>query len=322
MKKITLSFFILVIVFWVGYTFYGAYQPKPIILQGEIDAQTYSVSSKLAGRIGEVFVKKGDIVEVGDKIFSISSPEVKAKLKQAQAAKDVAGAKKKQATNGARKQEVKAVYEQWKKAKVAEELMQITYKRIEKLYQEGVISEQKKDEIYTKYKAAQYTSNAAKQMAIMAKEGARIEIKEAAFAQDRVYAAKVDEVNIFMKETMQYSFYKGEVSQVLIHRGELSPSGFPIVSIIDIEDCWAKFAVREDYLRKFKKGKVFKVQIPAISDKEYEFVVKNIAVMGDYAIWKATESGQGFDMKSFEVELIPIEPIKDLRVGMSVLLKL
>jgi len=310
------------LVIWVSFTFYEAYQPKTIVLQGQVDAQTYNISSKLPGRISEVFVKKGDVVVVGDPIFSISSPEVEAKLKQAHAAKDAAGAQKTQADNGARKQEIQAAHDQWQKAKTAEALMLTTYNRIQTLYKEGVVSEQKRDEVYTKYKAAKYTSSAAHQMALMAKEGARDEIKAAASAQERVYAGKVDEVNAYAKETHQYAFHKGEVTQILIHAGELSPTGFPVVSIVDIEDSWARFSVREDYLREFKKNKVFKLKIPALGDESYEFKVSNIAVMGEYATWKATESGKGFDMKSFEVELRATKPIKDLRVGMSLLLEL
>jgi len=307
---------------WVSFTFYEAYQPQAIVLQGEIDAQSYNISSKLPGRVSEVYVKKGDMVDVGDVVFTISSPEVEAKLAQAKAAEDAAGAEKKQAETGARKQEIQAAYDTWQKAKAAEALMRTTYERIERLFKEGVVAEQKKDEVYTKYKAAKYDSSAAKQIFIMTKEGARVEVKEAASAQERVYKAKVDEVNAFVKETTQHSFHKGEVSQVLIHSGELSPTGFPIVSIIDIEDVWAKFSVREDYLKSFQKGKVFKVKIPALGEEMYDFKVSNIAVMGDYATWRATESGKGFDMKSFEVELRPMNPIPNLRVGMSVLLEL
>jgi HlyD family secretion protein len=313
---------VVALVAWVGFTFYSAYQPKAMVLQGEVDAQSYNISSKLPGRISEIFVKKGQEVKVGDPIFSISSPEVQAKLKQAHAAKDAASAQKTQAQNGARKQEVQAAYEQWQKAKSAEALMLSTYKRIKTLYKQGVVSQQKYDEVYTKYKAAKYTSNAAKQMAMMAKEGARDEIKEATQAQERVYEGKLDEVNAFVKETKQYSFHNGEVSQILIHEGELSPTGFPVVSIIDMSDSWAKFSVREDYLRAFKKGKIFKIKIPALSDNSYQFKVTHIAVQGSYATWKATESGKGFDMKSFEVELRPLKPIEDLRVGMSLLLEL
>ncbi|MDQ7067332.1 MAG: HlyD family efflux transporter periplasmic adaptor subunit [Sulfurimonas sp.] len=159
-------------------------------------------------------------------------------------------------------------------------------------------------------------------MAIMAKEGARYEVKVAADAQERVYAAKVDEVKAYIDETLAYSFHAGEVSQVLIHSGELVPSGFPVVSIIDIQNSWAKFAVREDYLKNFVKGKIFRLKIPALGDETYEFKVSYIAVMGDFATWKATQSGKAYDMKSFEVQLRPLKAIKDLRVGMSVLLEL
>jgi len=313
---------VVALVIWVAFTFFQAYQVKSIILQGQIDAQSYNISSKLPGRISEIFVKKGDSVHVGDAIFSLSSPEVDAKLKQALAAKDAAGAQKTQANNGARKQEIQAAHDQWQKAKAAEALMFSTYTRIETLYKQGVISQQKRDEVYTQYRAAKYTSNAAKQMAMMAKEGARVEIKAAARAQERVYEAKVDEVNVYIKESKQYSFHKGEVTQILIHSGELSPTGFPVVSIVDIEESWAKFAVREEYLKEFKKEKIFKVKIPALGESSYEFRVASISVMGEYATWKATESGKGFDMRSFEVELYPTNAIKNLRVGMSVLLEL
>ena len=316
------SAFIMAIVIWVSITFYRAYQPKALVLQGEIDAQSYNISSKIPGRIAEVFVKKGDFVKKDDIVFTLSSPEVEAKLAQAEAAKDAAGAQKDQADKGARAQEIQAAQDQWEKAKAAEALMKTTYERINRLYKQGVISQQKRDEVYTKYKAAKYDANAAKQMAVMAKEGARVEVKKAASAQERVYKAKVDEANAYIKETSQRAFHKGEVSQVLIQAGELTPTGFPVVSLIDIEDSWARFAVREDYLSKFKKGKTFKAIVPALGDESYDFTVSNIAVMGEYATWKATESGKGFDMKSFEVELRPTQPIEGLRVGMSVLLDL
>ncbi len=313
---------VLALVVWVSITFYEAYQPKAIVLQGEIDAQSYNIGSKLPGRIEKIMVKKGDFIQAGDLIFTLSSPEVEAKLAQAKAAEEVASAQKNEADAGARVQEVQAAHDQWKKAQAAEALMKTTYERIDHLYRQGVMSRQKRDEVYTKYKAAKFDSNAAKQMATMAKDGARIEVKEAASAQKKVYQAKVDEVDVYIKETSQYAFHKGEVTDILIQSGELSPVGFPVVSTIDIEDAWAKFAVREDYLKHFKMDKVFQAKIPALGDEMYEFKVTHIAVMGEYATWRATESGKGFDMKSFEVELRPLKPVTGLYVGMSVLLEL
>jgi HlyD family secretion protein len=324
MNKIILviSALLVGLIFWVGTTFYKAYQPKPLSLQGEIDAKTYNISSKVAGRISQIDVKKGDQVKVGDFIFSISSDEVQAKLKQARASKDAAEAVKDKADSGARIQEIEASKSQYQKAEAAQKLMQTTYKRIKKLYDEGVLSQQKHDEAYTKLQASQYTTNAAKQLYIMAKEGARSEDKKAALAKEEVYEGKIDEVEAYVKELNLYSFHNGEVTSVLIHEGELAPTGFPVVTLTNMSDSWARFTVREDLLPNFKKGKKFNVKLPGLGNETYEFEVTFISVMGSFATWKAPQAGKGFDMKSFEVHMFPTKPIKDLRVGMSVLLEL
>ena len=308
--------------FGVGYEFYKTYQPKATVFQGMIEAQSYGVSSKVPGRIDKVFVKKGDFVKSGTLVFTIISPELDAKLAQAKAAQSAAEAKKEEADNGARKEQIKAAEDRYRKAKAAEALMKTTYERIERLYEEGVVSQQKRDEVQTKYKAAKYTASAAKEMAEMAKKGTRPELKKAAAAQEDVYKAKVREVEAYLDETKVYAFHDGEVSQVLIHGGELAPTGFPVVMLIDRSDAWARFAIREDFLKHFEKGKVFDVKIPALGEGSYRFRVSHIAAMGEYAVWKATQSGKGYDMKSFEVELRPIDKIGGLRAGMSVLLSL
>jgi HlyD family secretion protein len=310
------------LIIWVGITFYEAYQPKPLQVQGEIDAQTYNISSKVAGRISQIAVKKGDTVKVGDFIFSISSDEVQAKLKQAKASKNAASAVREKADTGARVEEIKATLDQYKKAEAAQNLMETTYKRIKTLYDEGVLSEQNHDEAYTKLQASQYTTSAAKQLYIMAKEGARSEDKKAALAKEEVYVGKIDEVQAYIKELNLYSFHNGEVTSVLIYEGELAPTGFPVVTLCDMSDSWARFTVREDLLPMFKKGNKFDVTLPGLGDKTYQFEVTFISVMGSFATWKAPQAGQGFDMKSFEVHMKPINPIEDLRVGMSVLLSL
>ncbi len=319
---IIISLLIAGLILWVGATFYKAYQPKPLTLQGEIDAQTYNISSKVAGRISQIDVKKGDQVKVGDFIFAINSDEVRAKLKQALASKDVAEAVKNKADSGARVQEIEASKSQFQKAEAAQKLMQTTYKRIKKLYEEGVLSQQKHDEVYTKLQASKYTSNEARQLYIMAKEGARSEDKRAALAKEKVYEGKIDEVEAYVKELNLYSFHNGEVTSVLIHEGELAPTGFPVVTLTNMSDSWARFTVREDLLPAFKKGKIFSVKLPGLNNETYEFEVTFISVMGNFAIWKAPQAGKGFDMKSFEVHMTPTKPIKDLRVGMSVLLEL
>jgi HlyD family secretion protein len=306
---------------WVSYTFYQAYSPLPVRLQGQIEAQQYNASSKVAGRIDQVLVRKGDKVKKGQLIFTIYSPELDARLEQAKAGKEVAVALAQEAENGARKQQIEATRNQWQKAQAAAELLEKTYKRINSLYNDGVLSEQKRDETYTKWQAAKYTADAASQMLQMIQEGVRDETKKAALEKVRMAAGAVSEVEAYAADTKVQSWHNGEVTQILLHGGELAPQGFPVVTIMDMEDAWLVLHVREDMLKDFNQGQEFKAMIPALGDEPYTFFVSHVAVMGDFATWRATDNSKGFDIRTFEIECRPLEPIKGLRAGMSVLVE-
>ncbi|PFG56226.1 HlyD family secretion protein [Vibrio sp. ES.051] len=321
LKPVFLSLCALGIVSWIGYQFYQAYQPAPVRLQGLIEAQQYSISSKVAGRIDEVMVRKGDNVEKGQLIFTLHSPEIEAKLEQAKAGEKAADALAQEAEKGAREQQIQAAKDQWLKAKSAADLMAKTYNRINNLYKDGVVAEQKRDEALTQWQAAKYTQSAAYQMYEMAKEGARSETKVAAAEKARMASGAVAEVEAYAKDTQIYSWFDGEVSQILLQSGELAPQGFPVVTVIDTQDAWATLNVREDHLKHFNKGSTFNAYLPAL-DKNVEFKVMHIAVMGDFATWRATDASQGFDLRTFEVEARPTQAESKLRMGMSVVVEL
>lgn len=320
-KPFILSLVGIGIIGWVGYSFYQAYQPQPVKLQGQIDAQQYSISSKVPGRIDEIFVRKGDSVEKGELIFSLLSPEIDAKLEQAKAGQKAAGALAKQAENGARTQQIQAAKDQWLKAKAAADLMDKTYQRVNNLYNDGVVAEQKRDEAKTQWQAAKYTESAAFQMYQLAQEGARDETKVAAAQKALMAAGAVAEVEAYAKDTQIHSWFNGEVSQVLLSSGELAPQGFPVVTVIDTKDAWAVLNVREDMLKHFDKGSQFEAYLPAL-DKSLTFQVTHIAVMGDFATWRSTDAAQGFDLRTFEVEAHPVDTIETLRMGMSLVVEL
>ncbi|PMM35435.1 hypothetical protein BCT55_15390 [Vibrio splendidus] len=320
-KPLLLSLVGIGVIGWVGYSFYQAYQPQPVKLQGQIDAQQYSISSKVPGRIDEIFVRKGDSVEKGELIFSLLSPEIDAKLEQAKAGQKAAGALAKQAENGARTQQIQAAKDQWLKAKAAADLMDKTYQRVNNLYNDGVVAEQKRDEAKTQWQAAKYTESAAFQMYQLAREGARDETKVAAAQKALMAAGAVAEVEAYAKDTQIHSWFNGEVSQVLLSSGELAPQGFPVVTVIDTKDAWAVLNVREDMLKHFEKGSQFEAYLPAL-DKSLTFQVTHIAVMGDFATWRSTDAAQGFDLRTFEVEAHPVDTSEALRMGMSLVVEL
>ena len=309
------------IVGWVAYSFYQAYLPQPVKIQGQIDAQQYSISSKVPGRIDQVFVRKGDTVEKGQLVFALLSPEIDAKLEQAKAGEKAAGALAQEAEKGAREQQIQAAKDQWLKAKAAADLMEKTYQRVNNLYKDGVVAEQKRDEAKTQWQAAKYTESAALQMYKLAQEGARDETKVAAAQRALMAAGTVAEVEAYAKDTQIHSWFNGEVAQVLLSSGELAPQGFPVVTVIDTQDAWAVLNVREDHLKYFEKGSQFDAYLPAL-DKNVTFEVSHIAVMGDFATWRSTDAAQGFDLRTFEIEARPVDNNDTLRMGMSLVVEL
>lgn len=320
-KIFSVVLLIAIVVGWLGYGFRKAYQPKPERIQGQIEAQQYSVSSKVAGRLDQVLVKKGDTVKKGQLIFTLVSPELEAKLAQAKAGEDAAVALAEQAENGARSQQIEAAREQWRQAQAAAELMAKTFKRLDALYRDGVLAEQKRDEALTQMEASRHAADAARQVYLMAEEGSREEEKKAAAGKVRMAAGAVAEVEAYTADTRIASHNEGEVSQVLLQSGELAPQGFPVVTLLDMGDVWAVFHIREDRLRNFGKGSEFTASIPALGPERHVFRISHVAPMGDFATWRATQSDKGFDMRSFEIEARPVKAIEGLRVGMSVLVE-
>ncbi|WP_462281607.1 HlyD family secretion protein [Salinivirga cyanobacteriivorans] len=310
---------ILILVVIMSIIGWVAFKPAPVILQGEVEATEINVATKLTGRMIEKYVKEGDNVEKGDTLLRINSPEVNAKLQQAQAAKNAASAQNKKADKGARQEQINAARNVWLKAKAAAELAKKTYERVNNLYKDGVLPAQKRDEAETQMKAAQLTENAAKANYDMAKSGTRSEDKMAAKAMVDKAEGAISEVQAFLQETSVIAPQTAEIAQINAEQGELVTAGFPVITLVDLNDTWFTFNIREDLLHKFKKGKTFNVRIPALNDSTIEVKINYIHARGDYATWRATKAQGDFDKKMFEVRALPANKIEGLRPGMSAL---
>lgn len=292
----------------------------PDEIQGEVEVAEYRVSSKIPGRILELRVKEGDYVHVGDTLAILDAPEVNAKKAQAQSAEDAAAAMSEMAQRGARKQQVQGAYQLWQQAKAAADVTKKSYERIQRLYNEGVVTAQKRDEVFAQYKASEAQEKAAKSQYDMAVEGARAEEKAAAAAQVNRARGAVAEVNSYLKETMQISTVEGEVSEVYPKVGELVGTGSPIMSIAEMSDMWGTFNVREDQLEGMKIGTEFTAFSPAFK-KDIKMKVYYMKDQGSFAVWKATKANGQYDQKTFEVKARPVEPFEGLRPGMSLIIK-
>lgn len=312
---------IVLIVVIVGLLGVFALRPEPEVLMGEVAVSEYRVSNKVPGRISEIFVTEGQQVKAGDTLAYISSPEVDAKLKQAQAARSAASAQNNKAKNGARQQQVSAAYEMWQKALVGVDIANKSLERVKKLYDKKVVSAQKFDEVEAQYKAAVATANAAKTQYDLALSGAQDEDKAAAQALVAQASGVVQEVTSYVNDRYLLAPCDGEVAEIYPKRSELVGTGSPVMSILDMSDVWFTFSVREDLLNDLKVGAIVNINIPALGEQTYKAKVTYLKAMASYATWRATKVNGQYDVKSFDVKLVPVDEIPDLRAGMTAIIK-
>lgn len=309
---------VVIVVAVIGFVCFGNNDDN--VIQGEVEVSEYRVSSKLPGRIAEICVTEGDFVHKGDTLAILDVPEVEAQKRAAEATQDAAKAVSDMADNGARKEQIQGAYQLWQQAVAASDIAEKTYKRLQNLYNEGVISAQKRDEAFAAYKATQAQVLAAKSQYDMAKSGARNEERKA--ASDQANAAKnaTDVVKSLLRETVQIATADGEVSEIFPKVGELVGLGSPIMSISEMNDMWGTFNIREDQLNGMKVGDTFKAYCPAF-DKEIEMKVYHIKDQGSFAVWKATKTNGQYDIKTFEVKARPSKLVEGLRPGMTLIIR-
>ncbi len=308
---------LMVLIASAGFIFFGE---KEDIITGQVEVDEIRIAGKVPGRIAEFLVEEGQSVKEGDTLVRIYSPEVLAKLEQAEAAKAAAEAQNQKAIAGARKEQKEGAYELWQKAKAGLEVAEKSFARVEKLFKEGVVLAQKYDEVLAQLKAMQATERAARSQYDMAINGAQREDKMAAQALVARASGAISEVDAYMKESALLAPSAGTVSEIFPHKGELVGTGAPIMNIADYSATRVLCAVREDKLAKIKHGSKLKATVPALGDKAIELSVVKMKDMGSYATWKATKPRDEHDLRTFELTLKPTTSIEGLLPGMTVVL--
>ncbi len=294
-----------------------SYTPAPTIIQGQVEATEVRVAVKVAGRVFKKHINLGQQVTKGQLLLELESPELDAKWVQVTAVSDAAKAQEEKALKGAREEQIQAAYSVLKKAEAAKELAQKTYLRISNLHAEGVVPTQKLDEAKTQLDVALLNVEAAQANYKMAMDATRMEDKKAAKALVNQANGALAEVEAYRNETTIVAPISGEIGTINVEYGELLTPGFPAVSIVDLNDCWVTFYIREDMLSKFYMGKRFDAVFPALGNKSLQLEVTYIKPEADFATWRTTKATGSFDLRTFEIRAIPVTATEKLRPGMS-----
>lgn len=308
---------VVVIVAIIGYF---TIDRTPEIIQGQVEVSEYRVACKLPGRVTELLVKEGDHVHKGDILAKLAIPEANAQEKVAEATAGATEAISALTEAPTRREAVESAYQVYQQAIAANGIAEKTYGRMQRLFDEGVMSAQKRDEAKAAFEATQAGVQVAKSQWELAKSGARKEAKEAARKQAQAATSAIDVVRSVLKETVQRATADGEVETIYPKVGELVGFGSPIMSISMVDDIWGTFNVREDQLKDMKIGAKLKVYVPAL-DKQIEMRVTSLKDQGSYAVWKATKSNGQYDLKTFQVKARPVQKVDGLKPGMSLIIK-
>jgi len=286
-------------------------------IEGQVEGTNIRISGKLAGRVQEFYVHEGDTVHAGDTLVRIHSSIVEAQLGQAEAMREVAAAQNKKVDAGTRMQIVNAAADLLRQAEAALTITKKTYDRMERLYSEGVIAEQKRDEAKAAYDAAVAARDAAASQLSLAKAGAQKEDKESAAALVQAAGSGVKQVEAILEDSYLTAPFDGSIDQIYPEVGELVSLGAPIMNLLRNDDRWVTFNVREELLNDLTIGKEIKVMIPALGKKEITVKIYYVRDMGSYATWRSTKSTGSYDSRTFQIKARPTEVVPGLRPGMS-----
>lgn len=296
-------------------------KPEPQTIQGQAEATQIRVSGKLPGRIIEFMVQEGQQVHKGDTVVKIFSADAEAKLMQATAMESLYKAQNQKVDKGTRAEILNSAYDMWQKSIAGLTIAKKSYDRMEVLFKKGVVSEQKRDEAEANYKAMAATESAARSQYEMAKQGAQIEDKQSAAAMVQAAKGSVAEVESFLADSYLTAPIDGEISEIFPNAGELVGTGAPIMNVLNLNDMWVTFNVREELLKDLTMGKELKATIPALGNKEVTLKIYYIKDLGTYAVWRATKTTGQYDAKTFQIKARPTKAVENLRPGMSILIK-
>jgi HlyD family secretion protein len=290
---------------------------EPLLVQGEVDATRLDIAARVDGRVGEIPVVRGQDVAAGAVLVRIDNPETIAKHEQTLAAKIVAEAQLANINAGTRAEVIAARKAALERAQASVVLAQKTYDRTRELAEHGNAPQARLDQATDSLHESQRAVDQAKSAHEQAVNGYTKEEHEIAEANVGKAIADIKAVQSIVDQMVVYAPVASQIYQRNVEPGEYISPGVPLVTLIDLNDLWIHFDLREDLVKTLKVGDRFSVHIPALGDRRITVEVKLIATKGEYASWRATRATGDFDLRTFSIRAYPVEKVPGLRPGMS-----
>jgi HlyD family secretion protein len=292
-------------------------RPEPLLVQGEADATRLDIAARVDGRVKEIPVERGQSVPAGAVLVRIDNPETLAKHGQMKAAMAVAEAQLANVLVGTRAETIAARKAELERAQAAQVLAQKTFDRTNTLTQQGNAPQARLDQVTDTLHESERAVDQAKSAYDQAVNGYTKEERDIARTSVEKANADIQSVQSIIDQLVVYAPLASQVYQRNVEPGEYVSPGVPLITLIDLADVWIHFDLREDLVKGLKVGDRFDVRIPALDDRLVAVEVKLIATKGEYASWRATRASGDFDLRTFSIRAYPVQPVPELRPGMS-----
>jgi HlyD family secretion protein len=300
-----------------GLSIWYLVRPAPLLVQGEVDARRLDIAARVDGRVGEIPVARGENIGAGTVLVRIDNPETVAKQKQAVAAKAVAVSQLANIDAGTRPEVIAARKAAYERAQSSEALAEKTFGRVRQLAEHSNASQAQLDQATDTLHGSQRAVEQAKSAYEQALNGYTAEEREIATANVKKAVADIDTVQSLIEQMVISAPVASQVYKLNVEPGEFISPGVPLVTLIDLNDVWLHFDLREDLVKTLKVGDRFEARIPALGERAITVEVKLIATRGEYASWRATRATGDFDLRTFAIRAYPTDKVPDLRPGMS-----
>src|SRR6266851_5760922 len=283
-------------------------RPEPLLVQGEVDATRLDIAARVDGRVKEIPVNRGQNVTAGAVLVQIDNPETLAKHEQMRAAMAVAEAQLANVLVGTRAEVIAARKAELERAQAALVLAQKTFDRTHTLTEQGNAPQARLDQMTDALHESERAVDQAKSAYDQAVNGYTKE--ERAIARTNVEKANADiqSIQSIIDQLQVYAPVASQVYQRNVEPGEYVSPGVPLVTLIDLA---------EDLVKGLKVGDRFDVHTPALADRRVTVEIKLVATKGEYASWRATRASGDFDLRTFSIRAYPVQPVPELRPGMS-----
>ena len=292
-------------------------RPEPLLVQGEADATRLDIAARVDGRVKEIPVERGQNVSAGAVLVQIDNPETLAKHGQTKAAMVVAEAQLANVLAGTRAETIAAKKAELERAQAALVLAQKTFDRTHTLAEQGNAPQARLDQVTDTLHESERGVDQAKSAYDQAVNGYTKEERDIARTSVEKANADIQALQSIIDQLVVYAPVASQVYQRNVEPGEYVSPGVPLITLIDLADVWIHFDLREDLVKNLKVGDRFEVRIPALDDRRVTVEVRLIATKGEYSSWRATRASGDFDLRTFSIRAYPVEPVPQLRPGMS-----